>query len=126
MFRPSPHDDDIAILDVAEVTETRPQRVDSTILRGETQKPNNRDFRVRLRPRRESQSSCCAAEQCDEFPSPHGFARAEDYIECEKKYNTSDENCAVRYTLYHVRFGSQADHVRFTPESGHCRVLTAK
>jgi hypothetical protein len=34
----------------------------------------------RVRPRHRS-----AADKCDEFPSPHGFARAKDYIGYEKK-----------------------------------------
>jgi hypothetical protein len=68
----------------------------------------------------------------DEFPSPHGFARAEDYIGHEKNITFSDENCAVRYTQAgrcDVHFGSQADislslaDVRYSPESRHSPTL---
>jgi hypothetical protein len=43
-----------------------------------------------LPPRRER--PCCggAAEKCDEFPSPHGFARAEDTIGYEKNITFLD------------------------------------
>ena len=62
------------------------------------------------------------------IPSPHGFARAEDYIGYEHYITFWIENCAVRYAQAgrpHVRFGSKADipatspDVRFTPKSGH-------
>ena len=39
-----------------------------------------------------------ATQECDEFPSPHGFAHAEDYIESEKNITFWIENCAVRYS----------------------------
>jgi hypothetical protein len=34
----------------------------------------------------------------DKSPSPHGFARAEDYIGYEKNITFLIENCAGRYT----------------------------
>jgi len=53
-------------------------------------------------------SACCARRErprhggatnkCNEFPSPHGFARAKDYIGYEKNITFWIENCAVRYT----------------------------
>src|SRR5262249_54483873 len=57
-----------------------------------------------------------AAEQCNEFPSPHGFTRAEDYIGQKTKYHIFGlRNCAAvtperatamsaqKQTLAHVR-----------------------
>jgi hypothetical protein len=32
------------------------------------------------------------ADKCDEFPSPHGFARAEDYIGYEKNITFLDQD----------------------------------
>src|SRR6516165_10971571 len=37
------------------------------------------------------------ADRCDEFPSPHGFAFAEDHIGYERISHFQIENCAVRY-----------------------------
>src|SRR5215471_10221093 len=73
---------------------------------------------------------CCggAADICDEFPSPHGFARAEDSVGYKKNITFWIENCAVRYIQAgrpHVRFGSRTDIPRtsvdvcFTLKSGH-------
>jgi hypothetical protein len=65
-----------------------------------------------LRARNQRPRQSRANENCDEFPSPHGFAHAEDYIGYEKEYHIWIENCAVRYTQAvrcHVRFGSKAD-----------------
>src|SRR6516165_8864356 len=38
------------------------------------------------------------ADKCDEFPSPHGFACAEDTVGYEKNITFWIEVCAVRYT----------------------------
>src|SRR6516162_7227986 len=70
--RPLPHDDNIATLNVAKVTQARPQSHGSTKLRSETQEPNNRDFHLRLRARRERPRSG-AAEQRDELASLHSI-----------------------------------------------------
>jgi len=43
----------------------------------------------RKRPRRGG-----AADKCDEFPSPHGFARAEDYIGYEQNITFWIDKCA--------------------------------
>src|SRR5262249_3328644 len=39
-----------------------------------------------------------ATDKSDEFPSPHGFARAEDTVGREKNITLWIENCVVRYT----------------------------
>jgi hypothetical protein len=55
------------------------------------------------------------ADKCDEFPSPHGFARAEDYIGYEQNITLFVENCAVRYTQTgrcHVRFSNRPFEVK--------------
>jgi len=46
----------------------------------ETDNKPRRLFRTR---RKRPRSGGGTADKCDEFPSPHGFARAEDYIGCE-------------------------------------------
>ena len=51
-----------------------------------------------------------AADKCDRFPSPHGFARAEDHVGYQKHITFWIENCAVRYAKAgrpHGRFGSK-------------------
>src|SRR6516165_4109478 len=68
------------------------------------------------------------ADRCDEFPSPHGFACAEDHIGYQKTITFLDRELRRFVTRKrpapNVRFGSLADlearprHVRFTPESG--------
>jgi hypothetical protein len=81
-----------------------------------------------LRPRRERPCHDGAADKCNEFPSPHGFARAEDHIGVSKEYHIFGSRIVVRQYPSgrpHVRFGSEADilgglrDVRFTPKSGH-------
>jgi hypothetical protein len=68
-----------------------------------------------LRARRKRPIAGNTAKECNEIPSPHGFAPAEDYIGYEREYHIWIENCAVRYTQAprcHVRFGSKADMPR--------------
>jgi len=43
-------------------------------------KEANHRHRWLLRARRERPRRDGATDKCDELPSPHGFARAEDYI----------------------------------------------
>jgi hypothetical protein len=43
-----------------------------------------------LRTRHKRPRSGNAIEKYDEFPSPHGFARAEDHIGYEKQYHILD------------------------------------
>ena len=57
----------------------------------------------RLRLRRERPYSGSATKKCDEFPSPHGFAPAKDYIGYEKVAHFRVENCAVRDTKADIR-----------------------
>ena len=52
----------------------------------------------RLRLRRERPCSGSATKKCDEFPSPHGFAPAKDYIGYEKNITFLDRELIVRYT----------------------------
>ena len=76
----------------------------------------------------ERPNGCRATKKYDKFPSPHGFARAEDYIGYQKQYHIlGREACrSARTARPHVRFGSKSDigacprHVCFTPKSGHC------
>jgi hypothetical protein len=52
------------------------------------------------------------ADSCSVAPSPHGFARAEDYLGYENNITFWIEDCAVRYTpasCCYVRFGSKPD-----------------
>jgi len=51
-----------------------------------------------LRVRDERPRCGGAADKCDKFPSPHGFARAEDYIGYQKDITFWIENCAIRST----------------------------
>src|SRR5262249_61714305 len=37
-----------------------------------------------------------ATDKCNEFPSPHGFARAQDYIGYQRKSHYLNEKFAVR------------------------------
>ena len=123
VFRPSPHDDDIAILDVAEVTETRPQRVDSTILGARPRNPITGTFACGCARAASRKVAAVLPNNAMNSPRLMASPAPRTNIGCEKEYHTSDENCALRYTqgdLCHVRFRSQADHVRFAPESGHC------
>jgi hypothetical protein len=57
---------------------------------------------------------CCsgAADKCDEFPSPHGFAPAKDYIGRKQNITFLDRELC-RSLPPHVRFGSKADIDRF-------------
>jgi hypothetical protein len=43
-----------------------------------------------LRPRRERPRYGGSTDKCDEFPSPHGFAHAKDYIGCENNITFLD------------------------------------
>jgi hypothetical protein len=52
------------------------------------QKPDHRHRRL-LRPRREGPSRRNTTKKCDEFPSPHGFTRAEDDVGYEKSITSS-------------------------------------
>ena len=61
-----------------------------------------------LRPSRDGPSRRSTTKKCDEFPSPHGFTRAEDYVGYEKSITFWIGNCAVRYTLMST-FGGKAD-----------------
>jgi len=65
-----------------------------------------------------------AAKKYDEFPSPHGFARAEDYIGYGRISHFWIENCSfdprryVRFWVISGHFGVFG-HVRFSAESRH-------
>ena len=52
VLRPLPFDDDVGALDVAEVTQARPQPLTCGTFEGKAQKPDARGFRTLLRPRR--------------------------------------------------------------------------
>jgi hypothetical protein len=54
------------------------------------------------------------AKKCDEFPSPHGFARAEDYIGYRKNITFWDRE--LRCWLLKLA----AVHVRFVPTTPYC------
>jgi len=77
--------------------------------------------------------SAGAANKCDEFPSPHGFARAEDYNRVSKEYHIFGSRIVIRYTQAdislsptNVRFTPKADircrdwHVRLVPKADIC------
>src|SRR6516225_11378678 len=75
-----------------------------------------------LRARGKWPSSCRAAEDCEEFASPHQLALQAEGLTLP----CCGPHCASRQILAaNVRFGSLADiwlspaHVRFTPKSGH-------
>jgi hypothetical protein len=53
------------------------------------QEPDGRQL-TRLRANGERPCNGSSAGKCDEFPSPHGFARAEDYIGYEKNITFLD------------------------------------
>jgi hypothetical protein len=88
------------------------------------QKPDAPDLRRLLRDRRERPRYRRTANDTDEFPSPHCFTRAEDYV-ADVKYHISHlgtvPRAKLRRTPGDVRFGSKADiaapptNVRFTP-----------
>src|SRR5262245_18945955 len=58
--RPLPFDDDFGALDVAEVTQARPQPLTCAALEGKAQKPDARWFRTLLRNRRDRPSGRAA------------------------------------------------------------------
>jgi hypothetical protein len=70
-LRPLPFDDDVGALDVAEVTQARPQPLTCGTLEGKAQKPDARWFRTLLRTRRERPSGR-AADESEELAPPHG------------------------------------------------------
>src|SRR5262245_54584198 len=73
VLRPSPFDDDAGALDVAEVTQARPQPLTCGTLEGKAEKPDARRFRPLLRSRRERPRGS-AAEQRDELaPAAHSI-----------------------------------------------------
>ena len=63
--------------------------------------------------------SAGAANKCDEFPSPHGFARAEDYNRVSKEYHIFGSRIVICYTQADI--DARLPDVRFTPKSGHHR-----
>src|SRR5215475_8070223 len=72
VLRPTPFDDDVRALDVAEVTQARPQPLTCGTLKGKPQKPDARRSRPLLRecgkrPR------CRAAKQCYEVAPLHSI-----------------------------------------------------
>src|SRR4051812_23558573 len=70
-LRPSPLDNDVGVLDIAEVAQARPQPVFRDKLRDKAKKPDSRQFRPMLRPHRERRTSCRAAEESDEVTALH-------------------------------------------------------
>jgi len=124
-------DDVILVLGIAELTHAFHEavvvaRISLTWRAG--QKPDAPDLRRLLRDRRERPRYRRTANDTDEFPSPHCFTRAEDYVG-DVKYHISHlgtvPRAKLRRTPGDVRFGSKADisgcpsNVRFTPKSGH-------
>jgi hypothetical protein len=65
-----------------------------------------------LAARRKRPCRCSPANKLDEFPSPHGFARAEGYIGYRKEYHIFGLRIVPFLTPKragsHVRFGSKA------------------
>ena len=57
-----------------------------TISRRHIEKADQRDCSL-LRARRERPYGGRGTKKCDKFPSPHGFARAEDYIGYRQQYH---------------------------------------
>src|SRR6516165_1749162 len=94
---PAEHDCDVLAVNVTSLFQTRAKAGDVILkwLRGgAAKKPDHGRCRL-LSARRERPRYRGATDKCDEFPSPHGFARAEVY---RKNITFWVENCAVRYT----------------------------
>jgi len=91
-------------------------------LRGCAVEKSDHRHRRLLRPRRDGPCCRSTTKNCDEFPSPHGFTRAEDYIGCENNITFWIENCAVRYN---VRFVPKADSCTATKRPSRSLRLSA-
>src|SRR6516162_11812656 len=115
-FGPAKLDGDVLAVDIAGLFQTNPKArniVRKWLRRGAVEEPNHRQSAL-LRTRSERPRYGGAADkcECDEFPSPHGFARAEDSVGYKKTITFWIENRAVlppERARPHVRFGSKAD-----------------
>src|SRR6516225_9218637 len=91
---------DVFALDIADLLQalakcgqTAPHR----IWRPAVEKPNRGHPRL-LRPRRKRPCNGRTADKCNEFPSPHGFARAEDHIGYQKNITFLDRELSFANT----------------------------
>jgi hypothetical protein len=105
---------DVLTFHVAEVAKTCLERLKSlgvTDSSSSTQKSDLRDPCL-LRARYERPRCSSATDKCDEFPSPHGFARAEDTIGYQKNITFLDRELSFgipKRPAPMSAFGSKAD-----------------
>src|SRR5262249_11341648 len=97
-FGPAKLDGDVLAVDVAGLFQTNPKArniVRKWLRRGAVEEPNYRQSAL-LRTRRERPRYGGAADkcECDEFPSPHGFAPRRGLHRVQREYHILDrESC---------------------------------
>src|SRR5215471_8633533 len=104
-FGPAKLDGDVLAVDVAGLFQTNPKARDIVrkwLRRGAVEKPDHGHCRL-LSTRRQRPRCGGATDKCDEFPSPHGFARAEDYIGYKENITFWMSALGQKQTSAHVR-----------------------
>src|SRR6516225_3270721 len=119
-FGPAKIDGDVLAVDVSGLFQTNPKTRDIVrkwLRRGAVEEPNHRQSAL-LRTRSERPRYGGAADkcECDEFPSPHGFAPAEDYIGYAKNITILDRELCRSFTPDRAGLMSALGHKR---TSGH-------